>query len=343
MLPASSIDPMPSPAPKVNHFSAAARSSATQRPSTHPMEDHREENNTVSAPLSRNRWIPFEERRRHRLDPDPIKQNKEVESKYHKTILPWMYDYDPGMRGYNRLRCAIPLFDTSEFKKDFALRFSSTQHSDEYYIDLFFQKRFYDSKAKHNRRTSPDALCKAWNAFVHNFMSNPEAWLRSLERDRDSFRNRVDAGKMMAIHEKSMVEGLLCAVPRQYDCPMCYHDSNRLPEAALSSSNQKFKVSSALQSMVYKFDLYHQRKENEEEKEEDPRAMIFRLESVLASVRRELIQVQSENLIYHEDIKHMKEKMGDLETSLDSFVEYTNNAFDDIQHYSGRTLFPRYG
>ena len=154
---------------------------------------------------------------------------------------PWLVDFDMGMKGYHEDCQRIALFDSSIIAGDKYVRSLCTSDRDQFYIDLFFQMQFFNTKKK--RTTSPSAgeLLQGWNSFVMNYLKNPDAWIGRLQDARARFENYTLTGAKMLIHRLSSEDCAPCAVRKEYDCSMCYDDAPMLPDSVRSWDDPKYR------------------------------------------------------------------------------------------------------
>lgn len=107
----------------------------------------------------------------------------------------WRLDYDPLYNGYTEDGFPIPLFDSSLINEDveeieFIDEFASKCYRYDpnyYYIDIFFQKRFFKSHETKEKRSSPSALVQSWNSFVERYRQSPSFWMMQFRTIRDRF------------------------------------------------------------------------------------------------------------------------------------------------------------
>jgi hypothetical protein len=97
----------------------------------------------------------------------------------------------------------------------------------EYYIDLFFQWRYFNSMGK-PKTFAPPSLCHSWNQFVDSFNSNPRAWIARLENKREWFFMNSTIGIKMQIHLMCAERNYQCVVLEEQDCPMCYNYTKKM-------------------------------------------------------------------------------------------------------------------
>ncbi|KAI9910966.1 hypothetical protein PsorP6_010564 [Peronosclerospora sorghi] len=103
-----------------------------------------------------------------------------------------------------------------------------------YFIDLFFQVRYYSSrKGSRKNRDDKDALTQSWNAFVDNYNKSPDDYVNKVHVMRERFLKHSRTGKMEYIHFACIKEGLKCGVPSHLVCPRCTQGAPRLSEEEL--------------------------------------------------------------------------------------------------------------
>ncbi|KAF1334275.1 hypothetical protein FI667_g1896, partial [Globisporangium splendens] len=163
------------------------------------------------------------------------------------TNAAWMDDYCSWMTGYAEDEYEYSLFDTSGITElspnlaDACMDDSSLNlfkfDRDRYYINLFFQKRFYKGK-KRDVRLSPSVLLRAWNAFVEGY-SQPKSFWAHYKKARERFVDRTLTGIKMEVHQQSIKEGFPCGVRQDQDCPFCYKDSKKIPVYARMTDSEQ--------------------------------------------------------------------------------------------------------
>uniref|UniRef100_K3XDD1 Uncharacterized protein n=1 Tax=Globisporangium ultimum (strain ATCC 200006 / CBS 805.95 / DAOM BR144) TaxID=431595 RepID=K3XDD1_GLOUD len=124
-------------------------------------------------------------------DAEPLR-----ETQVHTNAI-WMNDYHPWMAGYVEDWYKYSLYDTTGISEPSPDVFDASTHRDElsltlfrydrdrYYLNLFFQMRFFTTK-KPDAQLSPGRLLQAWNAFVEAYLNPVSFWAR-YEKARETF------------------------------------------------------------------------------------------------------------------------------------------------------------
>lgn len=261
----------------------------------------------------------------------PTRMDLDVEA-LGDTCLPWMDDYNSWMTGYNRKQLATSLFDISTIVDHTIPRAVCGRKRKRYYIELFFQMRFYSAKKKRTNPSSPDALLTAWNAFVANYNEDPTAWKNRFNTERDRVNKRTAPGMKMVVHQLSIKENIPCAVRKDQDCPMCYYDSPKLPENARTKTHPRYQLSRTLRLKISELDQRcGQEKQERHVKEDDEvdtyteKMEALRLEQLLASSRVEQLQLKQSNQEILQELKSLRQMHHSL---ADQFYDLLNDLDD---------------
>lgn len=179
----------------------------------------------------------------------------EMELKYgplRHTRRPWLDDYDPQARGFpwtapdhNGKAPEVFLYDPSHIYN----MCDKEREGEMFYIDLFFQHRFYSSKTSVLDRKSPAPLAQSWAAFVRELTEHPsdrpsDYYIEKVKKERKKFEYNTANGAAMRIHRISMKDVSVCTVPASYRCPSCYTDLQRLK---LEDITPKSRISTKLE------------------------------------------------------------------------------------------------
>jgi hypothetical protein len=118
-----------------------------------------------------------------------------------------------------------------------------------FYIDLFFQNRFYNSRALPLEARSPSPLAQSWVAFVRELIEHPsdrpcDHFIQKVKKERKKFMRNTTNGAAMKVHRVSMRDVSVCTVPKTYRCPSCYVDSPRID---LKDITPKSRISTKLE------------------------------------------------------------------------------------------------
>jgi len=175
----------------------------------------------------------------------------------------WRIDYDSLYRGHIEDGYSIPLFDSSliiedfdniDFFDDFACKcYQYDRH--QYYVDLFFQMRFFSSHNKKEKRSSPLALLKSWEAFVERYRQSPGFWMVRFRKERERFIKHTLVGAKLEVHLKTTMAGFPCGVRLDQECPFCYPDSPKLPHKARLENTQRYIVPINLRLLMMQLDV----------------------------------------------------------------------------------------
>lgn len=163
----------------------------------------------------------------------------EMEMKYgplRHTRRPWLDEYDHQARCFpwiapehNGRVLGDLLYDTSHIYH----LFDEEREGEMFYVDLFFQNRFYNLRAHLLEVTSPTILAQSWASFVREFVDLPserprDLYIAKVKKERKKFMRNTANGAAMKVHRISMRTLSICTVPKTYRCPNWYSDSTRL-------------------------------------------------------------------------------------------------------------------
>lgn len=167
---------------------------------------------------------------------------EELRDRHANNFLPWMEEYNGiySLEVFKKQHHGYTLFDTTAIHHTINNMRGEELHM--YLLDLFFQKRYFSSRKSHSDKITAEALSESWTAFVKQFNSDPNGWLKNLVIDRSSFMTRTLVGKKMNVHLMCINAKLPCGVARELKCPMCYSNSKKLPETAYFRDTSAFCV-----------------------------------------------------------------------------------------------------
>ena len=179
--------------------------------------------------------------------------------------LPWLVDNNVMLQNY--LRSLTPpskLFNADDIVHSVA--HINPDERSEYFIDLFFQKRFFGARRSSfsEGRASYRQLIDSWTSFVASFNESPHGFIQNLITDRDDFLKRVFAGQKMAVHRICYKNNFHCAIPKQLSCPMCFSDAQKMPEAWYKKSDENFKLPREVLAAILSFFSTYEAKQRED-------------------------------------------------------------------------------
>ncbi|KAG6612796.1 uncharacterized protein IUM83_03419 [Phytophthora cinnamomi] len=149
----------------------------------------------------------------------------------------------------------VPLYLCSAIKDDAVaaeLHFDAETHQRrDYYIGLFHELRWFQSKKTSSRSKVPEwqALCQSWKAFVENFNKKPNAYRDRIKQARDRFETYSKRGKLEQLHVAAEEANVPCAVPEGFQCTKCFPGAVRLSDRDLNGYTS-FRVPESLKSSV---------------------------------------------------------------------------------------------
>ncbi|KAG6572642.1 uncharacterized protein IUM83_17652 [Phytophthora cinnamomi] len=152
----------------------------------------------------------------------------------------------------------VPLYVCSAIKDDAVaaeLHFDAETHQRrDYYIGLFHELRWFQSKKTSSRSKVPEwqALCQSWNAFVENFNKRPSAYRDRIKQARDRFETYSKRGKLEQLHVAAEEANVPCAVPEGFQCTKCFPGAVRLSDRDLNGYTS-FRVPESLKELRAKF------------------------------------------------------------------------------------------
>ncbi|KAG6578268.1 uncharacterized protein IUM83_16441 [Phytophthora cinnamomi] len=152
----------------------------------------------------------------------------------------------------------VPLYVCSAIKDDAVaaeLHFDADTHQRrDYYIGLFHELRWFQSKKTSSRSKVPEwqALCQSWNAFVENFNKRPSAYRDRIKQARDRFETYSKRGKLEQLHVAAEEANVPCAVPEGFQCTKCFPGAVRLSDRDLNGYTS-FRVPESLKELRAKF------------------------------------------------------------------------------------------
>ncbi|KAJ8563966.1 hypothetical protein ON010_g7381 [Phytophthora cinnamomi] len=270
-----------------------------------------------------------------------------VESLQHRlvhTYYPWLADFHPWLIGYKPAGDGEALFDCSKLG-NFPVPYGKCRHA--YFVELFFQKRYYESQKKRSydpsKRSSPEALAESWSSFVKSMRQSPQQWLDKFRKLEHDFICYNIEGAKMEIHRRSIDEGVRCCLRRGYNCPMCYVDSARASRPTRLGKNGR--VSSELFAMIKSFErLWRdhvnqardkamiERLANEtdesylaqmdqawiEQKIRDTDSEMFKVYRMNLQLRHQVEEMESREHETHDIVAEMKEDLAEMQETLDA-------------------------
>lgn len=144
----------------------------------------------------------------------------------------------------------------------------SDVNMEEFFVNLFFQYRFFDKKVIKNLHIfNSDLLLDAWQKFVKDYLNDSISWLKNFENIRVQFEKSNPDGMRMVIHRLCDQENIPCAVREIYKCPLCLPTSRKL-----LSNNARIGV---VKNMVSdKLFLYIERLESKENRQKNTKPRI---------------------------------------------------------------------
>ncbi|KAG6617845.1 uncharacterized protein IUM83_09577 [Phytophthora cinnamomi] len=148
----------------------------------------------------------------------------------------------------------VPLYVCSAIKDDAVaaeLHFDAETHQRrDYYIGLFHELRWFQSKKTSSRSKVPEwqALCQSWNAFVDNFNKRPSAYRDRIKQARDGFETYSKRGKLEQLHVAAEEANVPCAVPEGFQCTKCFPGAVRLSDRDLNGYTS-FRVPESLKEL----------------------------------------------------------------------------------------------
>jgi hypothetical protein len=254
----------------------------------------------------------------------------------------WMNDYHPWMTGYAEDEYECSLYDTNGISEPSPDVFDASTHRDElslrlfrydrdrYYINLFFQVRFFSTK-KRDMQLSPGDLLQAWNAFVEGY-SNPVSFWSRYEKARQAFVKYQFIGIQMEVHLQSIKEGLPCGVRQDQQCPFCYHDSKKIPVNARRGDSPKYPMSKELCLLILNLDVRHSdelalQREKEEEASEFvteeymEKVDLLSTKQMAATSQLEIIRMKHDNFLLKRQVKELTKNYEDLKYATSNLEE----------------------
>ncbi|KAG6587253.1 uncharacterized protein IUM83_02852 [Phytophthora cinnamomi] len=131
---------------------------------------------------------------------------------------------------------------------------NETHQRRDYYIGLFHELRWFQSKKTSSRSKVPEwqALCQSWNAFVDNFNKRPSAYRDRIKQARDRFETYSKRGKLEQLHVAAEEANVPCAVPEGFQCTKCFPGAVRLSDRDLNGYTS-FRVPESLKELRAKF------------------------------------------------------------------------------------------
>ncbi|KAJ8577158.1 hypothetical protein ON010_g2051 [Phytophthora cinnamomi] len=152
----------------------------------------------------------------------------------------------------------VPLYVCSAIKDDAVaaeLHFDAETHQRrDYYIGLFHELRWFQSKKTSSRSKVPEwqALCQSWNAFVENFNKRPSTYRDRIKQVRDRFETYSKRGKLEQLHVAAEEANVPCAMPEGFQCTKCFPGAVRLSDRDLNGYTS-LRVPESLKELRAKF------------------------------------------------------------------------------------------
>lgn len=225
-----------------------------------------------------------------------------------------MHDYQAGLTGYKINHDSHPLFDSSAIIHSDDSEFYNANR-DHFFIDLFFQKRFFKAENDEERyaKSTPDALSQSWTTFVDNYNDCKSFWMMNLAKISGKYLNHSIDGNKMRIHKKCIEEDLPCAIPKTANCPMCYSQSRKMPQIArIDPDEQYFVMSTKLRLMIIDFDV----RWNTHAKRHDISESMFTSEVSIGEIR--MLSMQYSNSEMQIRMAHVLRELERVKTELKS-------------------------
>ncbi|KAG6618675.1 uncharacterized protein IUM83_01246 [Phytophthora cinnamomi] len=176
--------------------SSKRRDSVSPRAAT-AARDSKAQGSPRAAPAARDPWMP---------------SASEISDRYGNSVPP----------------NEVPLYVCSAIKDDAVaaeLHFDAETHQRrDYYIGLFHELRWFQSKKTSSRSKVPEwqTLCQSWSAFVENFNKKPSAYRDRIKQARDRFETYSKRGKLEQLHLAAEEANVPCAVPEGFQCAKCF-------------------------------------------------------------------------------------------------------------------------
>ncbi|KAG6592644.1 uncharacterized protein IUM83_12440 [Phytophthora cinnamomi] len=148
----------------------------------------------------------------------------------------------------------VPLYVCSAIKDDAVaaeLHFDAETHQRrDYYIGLFYELRWFQSKKTSSRSKVPEwqALCQNWNAFVEKFNKKPSAYRDRIKQAHDRFETYSKRGKLEQLHVAVEEANVPCAVPEGFQFAKCFPGAVRLSGRDLNGYTS-FRVPESLKEL----------------------------------------------------------------------------------------------
>jgi FtsZ-binding cell division protein ZapB len=256
------------------------------------------------------------------------------------TRLPWMVDYHPWMTGF-RANGTPPLFNCSSLR-DIEVPYQHRDARDAYFIDMFFQKRYFKTPSR--TRSSPKALAQSWAQFIDSMTINPSRWINALVERRTQYLKYSLDGMKIDIHQLSMASNSACCVQREHDCPMCYPDSPKTSMVARYQMDGA--IPTALQLKLRDFDSRMISEEamrrQEEAKEEmlnegyyddgyiSQQERLRMAQNVIAS-QLDISNLKLRNAVLAKQIKTIKADNENLRTDIESLKDSVSYLSDAVR------------
>lgn len=153
----------------------------------------------------------------------------------YRTTRHWVGYRDPqGLRPQPLYSCDVLRMDARRGGAN--ARQEDAVESDAAFIELFWQSRFYNGKAKNVNKLNATSCIQAWNDFVANYRQNPNRWRERLAKSRERHWKFSVMGLKLEIHRRCVAHRLPCAVRVELACPYCKDDDPKLPESAFDES-----------------------------------------------------------------------------------------------------------
>jgi hypothetical protein len=269
-------------------------------------------------------------------DAEPLR-----ETQVHTNAI-WMNDYHPWMAGYVEDWYKYSLYDTTGISEPSPDVFDASTHRDElsltlfrydrdrYYLNLFFQMRFFTTK-KPDAQLSPGRLLQAWNAFVEAYLNPVSFWAR-YEKARETFVKYLFIGIKMEVHLQSIKEGLPCGVRQDQDCQFCYSHSKKIPVYARRGDSPKYSMSKELCMLILNLDVRHLDELAQQREEEDnasdfltddymEKVDLLSTKKMAAESQLEIIRIKHDNFLLKRQIKEVNKNYESLKHATSSLEE----------------------
>lgn len=163
---------------------------------------------------------------------------KEISSRYARDVLNlppenrfWMSQYDPSLKWMNQGRL-VRLFNWEAIHTNNAVRSETIEIQEMIIMETFFQNRYFGARTASKRRfTSIVSLVQSWSAFQTNVKNtNFSHAVTTMLKFKAKYVRRYTKGLKIFVHDLSRSCGLLCAVMKWQNCPMCLPMSPKLPQ-----------------------------------------------------------------------------------------------------------------